>query len=90
MKFSWDETKRIINLNKHSLDFTQAHLIFENDTFTFEDQRIEYYEQRFITLGLLNGDVAVVVHTETEHEIRVISLRKATKNEQKLYFNQFG
>ena len=46
-----------------------------------------YNEQRFVTMGLLNGDVVVVVHTEKENEIRVISLRKAVKNEQKLYFN---
>lgn len=88
MKFIWDENKRVSNLNKHHLDFASAHLIFENDTFTFEDNRIAYYEQRFVTLGLLNGEVVVVVHTETENEIRVISLRKATKNEQKLYFNR--
>ncbi|MBF0111763.1 MAG: BrnT family toxin [Desulfamplus sp.] len=43
-------------------------------------------EQRFITLGLLNSIVVVIVHTETETEIRIISMRKATKNEQKLYF----
>jgi uncharacterized DUF497 family protein len=43
-------------------------------------------ERRFITLGLLEGTPVIVVHTETEDEIRVISLRKAVKNEQKLYF----
>jgi uncharacterized DUF497 family protein len=43
-------------------------------------------EQRFVTLGLLDGIVAVLVHTETDDEIRVISFRRATKNEQKLYF----
>jgi uncharacterized protein len=64
-----------------------THLVFENDTFTFEDNRMVYNEQRFVTMGLLNGDVVVVVHTEKENEIRVISLRKAVKNEQKLYFN---
>ena len=46
-----------------------------------------YNERRFITLGLLTDSVVVVVHTETEDEIRVISLRKAVKNEQKLYFS---
>jgi uncharacterized DUF497 family protein len=45
-----------------------------------------YNEQRFVTLGLLNSTVVVLVHTETVDEIRVISLRKAAKNEQKLYF----
>jgi uncharacterized protein len=90
MKFTWDETKRISNINKHGLDFTDSHFIFEADTFTFEDKRMIYHEQRFVTLGILNGDVVVVVHTETANEIRVISLRKATKNEQKLYFSQIG
>jgi uncharacterized DUF497 family protein len=86
MKFAWDEEKRISNLKKHELDFQQVYLIFENDTFTFEDKRFAYRECRFVTLGLLNADVVVVIHTETKDEIRVISLRKATKNEQKLYF----
>ena len=87
---TWDETKRISNINKHQLDFADTYLVFETDTFTFEDKRIAYHEQRFVTLGILNGNVVVVVHTETENEIRVISLRKATQNEQKLYFSRIG
>ena len=45
----------------------------------------EYGEQRFVTIGLLE-DVVVIVHTETDEEIRIISMRGATKHEQKLYF----
>ena len=86
MKFLWDESKRISNIKKHGLDFALVYLLFENDTFTFEDNRVVYNERRFITLGLLDSTVVVVVHTETDNEIRVISLRKAVKNEQKLYF----
>jgi uncharacterized DUF497 family protein len=86
MKFEWDEVKRATNLDKHGLDFELAHLVFASDTFTFEDNRMAYDEQRFVTLGLLDGIVAVLVHTETDDEIRVISFRRATKNEQKLYF----
>ena len=86
MRFIWDESKRISNLNKHDLDFALTYLVFEQDTFTFEDNRIAYNERRFVTLGLLNGIVVVVIHTETDDVIRVISLRKAVKNEQKLYF----
>jgi len=81
MKFIWDESKRISNINKHDLDFELTYLVFEQDTFTFEDNRIAYNERRFVTLGLLNGIVVVVVHTETGDVIRVISLRKAVKNE---------
>jgi len=87
MRFTWDEAKRLSNIHKHGLDFDGVHLIFENDTFTFEDNRMAYNERRFVTLGILNGTVLVVVHTETEDEIRVIFLRKAVKNEQKLYFS---
>jgi uncharacterized DUF497 family protein len=90
MKFIWDETKRISNINKHDLDFALTYLVFENHTFTFEDNRIAYHERRFVTLGLLNSVVVVVVHTETKNEIRVISLRRANKNEQKLYFSRIG
>ena len=57
---------------------------------TFEDRRFDYGEQRFITLGLLNGEVVVVVTAETDEEIRVISMRKAEQNEQEIYFRNLG
>jgi uncharacterized DUF497 family protein len=53
-----------------------------------EDDRHHYGEQRFITLGLLSGRVVVVVHTEREDRVRVISVRKATRNEQQLYHSE--
>ena len=56
-------------------------------TYTFEDDRFAYGEQRFVTLGLLVGITVSVVHTENEHEIRIISLRKATKHELHIYFD---
>ncbi|MCB1766326.1 MAG: BrnT family toxin [Candidatus Competibacteraceae bacterium] len=57
---------------------------------TFEDRRFDYGEPRFITLGLLNGEVVVVVTTETDQEARIISMRKATNHEQTLYFRTVG
>ncbi len=51
-----------------------------------EDDREDYGEQRWVTLGLLEDRVVIVVHTETEEEIRIISMRKAIKNEQRLFF----
>ncbi len=61
--------------------------VFEGATYTFEDDRFSYGEQRFVTLGLLAGIPVSVVHTESEHEIRVISFRKATKREAQIYFD---
>ena len=53
---------------------------------TFEDRRFDYEEQRFITLGVLRGDVVVVTTAETDEEIRVISMRKAEHNEEEIYY----
>jgi len=75
-------------LNKHKLDFTDAELVFSGATFTFADDRFDYEEDRFITLGMLRGEVVVIAHTEQEESVRVISMRKATKNEQNLYYRE--
>ena len=87
MEFTWAGTKRAANLKAHGLDFVDAPRVFEGVTYTFEDDRSSYGEQRFVTLGLLAGIPVSVVHTESEHEIRVISFRKATKREAKVYFD---
>ena len=79
MEFTWSDRKRPTNLKTHGLDFVEAARVFEGLTFTFEDDRFSYGEQRFVTLGLLAGVVVSIVHTESDYEIRVISFRKATK-----------
>ncbi len=86
MQFTWHEPKRQDNLQKHGVDFADAESVFSGPTFTFEDDRKNYGEQRWVTLGLLVDKVMVIVHTETEDEIRVISMREANKNEQLLFF----
>jgi uncharacterized DUF497 family protein len=65
MRHSWDERKRQSNLREHGLDFVDAQAVFEGLTFTFEDDRFTYREQRFVTLGLLRGVPVSIVHTET-------------------------
>jgi uncharacterized DUF497 family protein len=50
--------------------------------------RFSYTERRFVTLGLLAGIPVSVVHTESDHEIRIISFRKATRREAQAYFDQ--
>ncbi len=87
MEFTWSEAKRTTNIKAHGLDFVDAQSVFEGLTFTFEDDRFSYCEQRFVTLGLLAGVPVSVVHTESEYEIRIISFRKATKRESQIYFD---
>ena len=88
MEFTWSETKRAANLKAHGLDFVDAPRVFEGLTFTFEDDRYSYGEQRFVTLGLLAGFPVSIVHTESDHEIRVISFRKATNRETDIFFSK--
>ncbi|NOG83896.1 MAG: BrnT family toxin [Candidatus Scalindua sp. AMX11] len=88
MKFEWDERKCTTNVKKHGIDFADADELFSGYTITMEDDRFHYNEQRFFTLGMIKGRVAVVVHTERNDRIRIISMRKATKYEQKIYFSQ--
>ena len=88
MEFTWSEAKRTSNLKKHGLDFVDAPSVFEGVTFTFEDDRFSYDEQRYVTLGLLAGIPVSVVHTESDHEIRIISFRKATNREAQIYFDE--
>ena len=88
MQFEWDELKRISNLRKHSIDFLDIPPVFDGLILTIEDDQFDYGEERFVTLGLLQGRVVAIVHTESENYIRIISARKATKYEQKTYFEQ--
>ena len=86
MRFTWSDAKRKVNIEQHALDFVDAPRVFEGPTFTYEDDRFDYSEQRFVTLGILDEFVVSIVHTETSRVIRIISLRKATKHEQAIFF----
>lgn len=87
MRYTSDRTKKASNLKKHGYDFDDAPQIIEGpDTVTFEDRRFPYDEQRFLTLGMLRGDVVIIATAETEQEIRVISMRKATRHEKEIYY----
>ena len=86
MRFAWDETKRRANVRKHGLDFADAEVVFAGITITMKDDRFSYNEQRFVTLGMLRDVVVVIAHTETASSVRVISMRRATRNEEILYF----
>jgi uncharacterized protein (DUF4415 family) len=55
MRFAWSETKRKSNLELHGFDFVDAPKVFDGPTYTYEDDRFDYSEQRFVTLGLLEG-----------------------------------
>ncbi len=55
MQFEWDKAKYQTNLRKHRMDFVEAEIVFLGAVFTFEDDRFEYGEDRYITLGVLRA-----------------------------------
>ncbi|TRU99145.1 MAG: BrnT family toxin [Microcystis wesenbergii Mw_QC_S_20081001_S30D] len=61
MEYRWDEAKRLTNLRKHGIDFADVPAVFDGDILTVEDDRLDYGEQRFVTLGLLKGRIIAVV-----------------------------
>ncbi len=88
MDFEWNENKRTLNIQKHGIDFSELRESFNKPMVTKIDSRKDYGETRWIALGDMKGLVVVFVYIEKNNEIRLISARKATKNEQKIYYKK--
>ena len=89
MKFEWDDEKRRQNTSKHGVDLIHAALIFEEPTLTKIDNRLDYGEERSISLGLVNGTAFVVVHTRRGENIRLISAWKGSRKDYEKYKKSF-
>ncbi|HLJ27082.1 MAG TPA: BrnT family toxin [Candidatus Angelobacter sp.] len=90
MKFEWDEAKAEANWRTHGVSFDLARSVFR-DVFAIErsDDREEYGEERFVVIGMMEGQVILfVAYTEREDRVRIISARRATAHEQEDYFRQ--
>lgn len=86
MRFEWDDEKNKSNILKRGFDFADAWEIFEAPVLVGLDDRVDYGEDRWIGVGILRGHIIVVVFTERDAEtIRLISLRKASRNERIKY-----
>ena len=90
MSCEWDERKRRANVKKHGIDFIDVPEVFDGNVVILPDERFDYGETRFIGIGILKSQVVVVAYTERGANIRIISARKATKNEQIYYFQQIA
>lgn len=90
IKFEWDENKNIINKKKHKISFEEARTVFyDTEALLIDDPEHSQEEERFIILGLSKkANLLVVCHCyrASETVIRIISARKATKNETKQYY----
>ncbi|NES19275.1 MAG: BrnT family toxin [Symploca sp. SIO3E6] len=85
MAYQWNRDKAATNLRKHGIDFADAVSVFSDDlAITISDERFD--EERFVIIGLdALGRVLVVVYTLRGDEIRLISARKATRQERQQF-----
>jgi uncharacterized DUF497 family protein len=90
MRFEWNAAKNRSNFVKHGLDFADAELVLAGPCVTFIDDRFDYGEERFVTLGLLAGRLVTIAHAPRGEATRIISMRKANRREQKIYQKRLG
>jgi hypothetical protein len=84
--FDWDDRKAAYNLRKHGVSFAEAAKFDFETALKTEDLRADYGEERFLALGKIGRTLHALVYTRRpEGPIRVISLRKATAEERRLY-----
>ena len=92
MKFVWDEQKATINIQKHNVSFEEAKTVFDDiEALLLFDPDHSETEERFILLGMsLSLRILIVCHCyrNNDNVIRIISARKATKNEANTYFRR--
>jgi uncharacterized DUF497 family protein len=87
LSFEWDPEKAEKNIRKHEVHFDEASTVFDDPMFiTLLDEEHSNDEERYITIGISNNNrLLLVAHSERDDRIRIISARKATKNEEKFY-----
>lgn len=85
MKITFDPEKRKVTLDQRGLDFDDAADLFSAVHFTRLDQRYDYGEDRYISVGPIGHETVVVVWTQRDESRRIISMRKADRDEREQY-----
>ena len=86
MDFEWDEAKAERNLARHGVDFLDAVSVFlDPHRLEIEDDRLDYGERRFTTIGMVESVLLTVVFTIRGESTRMISARKAESHERRAY-----
>lgn len=85
MKLDWNETKRQATLRARGLDFAAVDQIEWETAIVFDDDRRDYGERRQVCLGLLHDQLVVVAYTFRGDALRVISMRRASRRERRIY-----
>jgi uncharacterized protein len=88
-RFEWDDDKARTNIATHKIDFEDAKLVFDDPGVLDDpDETMNYGEDRFRSIGMVNGRLIAVFYTQRDVRLRIISARKATRKEQTAYARQ--
>ncbi|HZK98520.1 MAG TPA: BrnT family toxin [Caulobacteraceae bacterium] len=90
MAIAFDPAKRAATLERRGLDMARSGEVFDGNVLTIADDRLDYGEPRFITIGRLDGRMVVLVWTPRGEDRRIISMRKANEREQAAYGPRLG
>lgn len=86
MEIEWDNNKAAANLIKHEIDFEDAKNIFLDTNCPEREDKRDYNETRIQVIGIVNQVVLLVVYTKRNGRYRLISARRANKNERRQYY----
>ena len=85
--FEWDEEKNVKNIRKHKINFELAKKVFfDPKRFEIIDKKHSLNEERLKTVGFSGVALLSVIFTERDDSVRIISARKAEKDEEEEYF----
>lgn len=88
--FEWDQSKASSNKNKHGISFETASQIFLGECLFLLDDGSDPSEERWLAIGLLSDTAVVVVYAERGEWLRLISARRATRQEREMLFRELG
>ena len=84
--FAWDKAKRKSNLEKHGLDFKDAHLVYDDpDKLTYDSSREKERRLLDLAFAVVRGKLLALIYTERGDDVRVISFRAASREEREQY-----
>ena len=91
MTLCWDEAKRQKTLKERGLDFARCEEVLSGPTLDFEDDRYDYGERRWVTVGFLETKLVAIVLAEPDADhTRIISMRYASRGERRKYEKEMG
>ena len=86
MEVEWDDNKAATNLEKHGISFEDAKNVFLDPSYIQREDTRDYGEVRFQVIGAVKQRILFVVYTRRTTRFRLISARKASRNERKQYY----